>query len=141
MTIAPIFAPESSQEVIAALAGILRALLAALFGDAGLPRRRHHRASRGRMMAGAAAGEAFGPDLETTDVEEWIAVPAPWRAARWAVTPRRRWHIAPWPRHALPRASHARAPPALSATPHRLHSRIAQRRCAGASARLLFFQT
>ena len=116
MTIAPIPTPESARAVIAALAGILRALMAALFGDgAGLPMRQDHRALHGCMLAGAVA---FRLEAAAAPGESWIATPAPWRNALWAVPPRLRAHRAPSPRHAAPLATQVRAPPALPAPPH-----------------------
>ncbi len=112
-------AQQSTSEVIAALGGILRALLAALFGPAaGLRNRHDHRALHGCIITPPAPEDSVA-------CEEWIAVPAPWRAGIWPVPPRIRAHRAPAPCDAPRRAEHVRAPPAPIRTSCRLKSWIA----------------
>ncbi len=102
--------PPIAAPGIAAICALLHALLAALLG---VDR------PRARALAGVldcALPLAAEIDLESEPEVEWILVPAPWRAGRWWVKPRRGAHVAASPCQPGPRAARVRAPP-YSPTP------------------------
>lgn len=101
-------ARETARTLLAALVLLLRALLGGMAGAG----RRNHRALEGSLSACDALLEACGLADTPETAEEWVAVPTPWRAARWAVPPCVRVHHAPCPVRPAPRAMPARAPPA-----------------------------
>ncbi len=84
MTPPPTHRPAQASDIATILGAILRALLAALFG-ANVRRRDALRA--GVAPAALCAAESAAAMLEGEVAEEWIAVPAPWRNARWGVPP------------------------------------------------------
>ncbi|MCX7382321.1 MAG: hypothetical protein NT133_13080 [Alphaproteobacteria bacterium] len=100
----PFIALPPGREVLSTLAVVLRALLAAVFGAAAMKPRDH------RALDGCIRPIEAMP--ETVPYEEWIAVPAPWRAGFWWVKPRRGAHMAASPYRCGPRAARVRAPPA-----------------------------
>lgn len=102
----PIIALPPGSEVLRTFVVVLRVLLAAVFGAVAISRKlRDHRALDGCILAAPEMAEPVG-------YEEWIAVPAPWRAGFWWVKPRRGAHMAASPYRCGPRAARVRAPPA-----------------------------
>ncbi|MCX7382917.1 MAG: hypothetical protein NT133_16235 [Alphaproteobacteria bacterium] len=91
MTRPPHHLPDANHGFAALFGGILRVLLAALLGVAAVRKRDDEYAG---VMAGALRA-ARDAEVAMPCAEEWVAVPAPWRAGR----------LQPWARFPISRAA------------------------------------
>ncbi len=79
---------DDATRIAAALGAVLGALLAALLGATGMRRRATWAPVEPGVMTGVLRAIAEA-DMADEPYVEWVAVPAPWRAARLLPRPRR----------------------------------------------------